>query len=297
MYSVYKVCGLNLGDLVNNLKRKGVSVIDAKKTDDKTLYLAVNYQDREKFFAITDKMCYNITYIRDKGALKFLFALKTCAGLIIGAVAFLIISVLSDDLVFAVEYRGTGSVYKRKTDEFLKSRNVGVFSRFSDIDIPALADGILAYNDGLSFAECYKYGNRLIIYSAVSKTPVKTLNTGSYSLVSDTDGVIESIKVYRGTALKSAGDRVNKGEEICAGYAVIKDKTVNVGVVATVSLKAEFVYGYLSGKDGEENIAEIFAVAAAGEKNVLNVSTEKTATENGEYFYRVTVTYRKLLYG
>ena len=70
-----------------------------------------------------------------------------------------------------------------------------------------------------------------------------------------------------------------------------------MGVVATVSLKAEFVYGYLSGKDGEENIAEIFAVAAAGEKNVLNVSTEKTATENGEYFYRVTVTYRKLLYG
>ncbi|MBO4251318.1 MAG: sporulation protein YqfD [Clostridia bacterium] len=296
LYATYKVTGLNLDNLVNILKNKGIVLRDISKTDFKTLVVTVSLRDSEKFFAITRELCYNIKRIGERGKYRFALKLKRNIGMVIGAVVFAVCCIVADDFVFAIDLSGSGSVYEREVKVLLERENVKPFSRFSGLDIPALSDKILAATDDISFAECVKSGNRLKIHLVLSEKPVRSLVGEKETLISDIDGEIEYIKVYRGTALKTVGDKVKAGESLVSGYAEIKDTALKVGIIATVAVKGEFVYVYESERVGEERIAEMFATAAIGDKEII--SCESVTTEIGEkYEYKVKIVYRKIFYG
>ena len=297
LYSVYKISGVNLDNLVNTLKNDGVAIRDFVKSDNKTATVSVSFADNEKFFAITREMCYNIKKVGEKGRHRFLVKILRNAGLFIGAILFLLTAYVSDDFIFSIDYYGSGSVYSREVGAYLNSQNVKPFSRFSGIDLAELSDGILAATDKISFAECAKVGNRLKVNLVLSPQPVKTLDGDKDSLVSQVDGEIEYIKVYRGTALKKAGDRVAAGETVVGGFAVIKETEVKTGVIATVSVKAEYEYKYVSEKDNDEIAAEIFAHAAFGDGEILGLNVDKTALSDGDYEYSVKIFYRRIFYG
>lgn len=296
-YTTYKITGLNLDNLVNILKNKGVILKDIVKKDQKTLIVSVSYLDREKFFAITRELCYNIKKVGARGKYRLALKLARNLGLIIGAVIFAVCSFVIDDFVFSIDYTGSGSVYSREISAFLKSENVTPFTRFSSINLPALSDKILAHTDKISFAECVKVGNRLKVNLVLSEKPIKPLGGDKETLCSDIDGEIEYIKVYRGTALKSVGETVKAGEEILGGFAVIKDTAVKVGIIATVSVKGEFNYVYVSERDGDEYLAEIFAEIELGEKEILSFETTKSVRADNLYEYKVKIVYRKIFYG
>ena len=296
-YTTYKITGLNLDNLVNILKNKGINLRDIVKAGRKTLIVSVSLSDTEKFFAITRDMCYNIKKVGERGKYRFALKLTRNLGFVIGAVIFAVFSAFLNDFVFSIDYVGSGSVYAREISAFLDSENVKPFSRFSAIDLPALSDKILEKSDKISFAECNKVGNRLKINLVLSEKPTKTLVGNKETLVSDIDGEIEYIKVYRGTALKSVGDKVRAGDAVIGGYAVIKDITVKVGIIATVAVKGEFIYVYESEQDGDENSAAIFAEETLGDREIISLETVKTVRENNIYEYKVKIVYRKIFYG
>ena len=296
-YATYRITGLNLDNLVNILINKGIILRDLLKKDRKTLIVSISLKDTEKFFAITRELCYNIKRVGERGKYRFALKLKRNVGIVVGALIFLVVSVLSDDLVFSVDYYGSGSVYDREVNAVLENENVRPFARFSGIDLPALSDKILAATDNLSFAECVKSGNRLKVNLVLSESPVKTLVGNKDTLISDIDGDIEYIKVYRGTALKKVGDSVKAGERLVSGYAEIKETVVKVGVVATVAIKGEYVYIYESERDGYEAVAEIFALSAFGEREIISCNTIKTVKGKTKYEYNVKIVYRKIFYG
>ena len=157
-----------------------------------------------------------------------------------------------------------------------------------------LEDGILASNERLSFVSCEKRGTRLEIQLVLAKDSVKTLNGNQYQLVSTCDGVIESIKVYRGTAQYNVGDKVLSGDVIVDGYAVIKEQTVKINVLACVSILTQKTYTYQSIRDGEEDIAVAFAMEELVFPTIA-YTVEKTQTERG-YTYTVTLQYRQVIY-
>ena len=296
IFVVYRVTGLNLDNFINSVKNKGITLYEMRKTGVKTLTVWVNYADSEKFFAISRDLCYNVKRVGEKGRFRFALKLFRNLGLVIGAAIFVLLSLISDDLILSVDYYGSGKAVSREIDGFLQSRGITRFSRFSDIDLPSLSDEILKVSDKISFAECVKSGNRLKVNLALSNQPVKTLDCDKESLVSDVDGEIEYIKVYRGTALKKAGDKVSAGETICGGFAVIKDTEVKVGVIATAAIKVNYFYEYESENDCDEDRAELFALISFGDGEVLSSDTEKIVSESGKYVYKIKIVYRRILY-
>ena len=296
VYSVYRIRGVNLDNLVNIVKNRGIILYNIKKPDRKTLIVSVNYADSEKFFAITRELCYNIKRVGEKGALRFTLKLARNAGLVIGAAAFFLFSVFADDVILSVDYYGSGSVYEREINGYLDKLNVVPFARFSSFDLPALSDGIAAAHDRISFAECAKEGNRLKITLVARDTTEKTF-AACEELFSPADGVIEFIKVYRGTALKNVGDTVEKGEPVCAGYETVKDAVIRTGVVAVVSVKGEYVYIMQSDKDGDGVIADIFARESFSGGEILSSEVEIVRTADGKYEYKVIIAYRRISYG
>ena len=294
LYAVYNVSGQNLERFIEIAKKRGVFLFDVKKLSNKHLQITLNFKDNKKIFAIAEEMCYNIKRIRYKGKSYPLFALFKSVGMLIGALIFIVGAVAMDDFVLSFSFSGSGTQYKNQVIEYLSEQGVRQFSRFSQLDLAVLEDKILSSFDKFSFASCKKAGNRLLIELALAGENTEILSGNVYQLCSDAEGVVEKIKVYRGTAVVSVGDSVKKGDLLVEGIATIKEQTLKINVIASVTLTCSAEYLYRSKEDGQQKMAEILAEEWLGEREISFLSTKKEKIGD-EYYYYVSIKYRRIL--
>lgn len=293
-YCTYRVRGVNLDALLNTLARRGVEIEKAEKTDPKTLFITLKFSEKRKFFAIISELCYtDIKRVKTFGRDYPLVFLFKNAGLILGAIIFIVSSFFIGDRIFSVTYKGSGKTLYREAEAYLNKEGVAPFTRFSEINLETLADGILASSPRLSFVSCTKRGNRLVVELVLSEKERGVLRGDCKELLAEEDGVVESIKVYRGTAKVKAGDSVKKGEILATGTAMVGEEETFVGLIGSATLLVEKNFTYYSENDGEEKIAEMLAENRYGD-NGCGSSVIKTE-ENGEYKYVVAITYRRVL--
>ncbi len=293
--TIYSIKGLNLDRLINYASRKGIPLYNVKKIGAKRMRVTVNLADSEKFFAIAKELCYNIKKIRDYGVGFPVFFLLKNFGLVIGAIIFITLSVLASDVILEISLSGTGRAYGREVKEYLQTLGVKEYTRFSSIDLDELGDKILKSNEHLSFATCKKSGNRLEIELVLSKDKVQSLKGDVYELRADVDGVIEKIKVYRGTALFSVGDRVKAGDLLVGGYVEIKEQTVNVNLLAWVTVITEKKAVYYSNKQGQESVAQALAEEELKDREIIGAKTTVKKV-NDTYEYTTAISYRRVYF-
>jgi len=292
---VYSIKGLNLDNFINLLKNRNITLFDLKKVSNKQLIVTVSLFDSKKLFAFAKEMCYNIEKVKEKGlGYPLLLALRS-TGLVVGCLVFIITTTLLSDVVYQISFSGTGSVCKREVYEYLDSVGVKEGSRFSQIDYQKLEDQILAENNNLSFVSLEKHGNTLMVDLALANSQVDRLNSQIYSLYSTVDGVVESLKVYRGTPLVKVGDKVENGALLVDGYMVIKEKTVKINVLASVSVINEQKFIYIDELDNAEDKAILLAEAHFSDSQIVSLSVEKYAKDK-EFIYEVSVKRRIIIH-
>ena len=289
--TTYEIRGLNLDRLIDFAKKRGITLYNAKKFGNKRLIVSVSLKESKKFFAITKELCYNIKKVREEGVFYPVLKLYRSVGILLGAILIICSAFYFDTLIFSTEYSGTGSMYKRQVQEYIESVGVKRFAKFSSFDLDALADGILADNPHLSFASCQKKGKTLKISLVLSQDKVDRLSGDSIALYSDTDGIIESVKVYRGTAVCAVGQSVKENDLLVDGYSIIKGERVETNVIAVVSIIAQKTFNFTF--DGEDFSNQALIVA----EEKLNGATvlEKIVTKERigkEFLYTVTLKYR-----
>lgn len=295
VYVTYRVKGLNLDRFINTVKNRGITLCDVKKQSQNVIKVSVSLKQSEKFFAIAKELCYNIRKIGLKGKGYPLYKLLTSFGAVLGATIFIATQVFLSDLVFECCYTGTGSVYQNEVESYLLSEGVKKYSRFSKIDLNVLADRILSDGERFSFVSCYKKGNRLMVNLTLAHENTPIINGNVYSVISDVDGVVQSIKVYRGTPLVKVGDQIKAGDILVDGYAVIKEQTVNINVLATVTLIVKEKTEYFFNEDRKEDYALALAEGQAKSKEIVNSVVNKIAVDGG-YLYSVEVDYKRVLF-
>ncbi len=293
VYTVFEVKGLNLDRLINSYGKQGIALYDVKKYSNKRIRFAVKYGDGKKLFAITKEMCYNIRKVCDKGRGYPLLYLFRNIGVLIGIALFTVTAIILNDYVFSVDYTGSGSVYSREVQNYLSGRGVGVYSKFSDIDLDSLGEEIMSVSPRLSFAECRKDGNRLKIELILSREPPKTLNGGVTELKAEVSGVLENLKVYRGTAEVKVGDSVSAGDLLVGGYYLAGEERVSQNVIATATIRIEKNYEYVSINDNEEDMALLFAEQALNIFQPTDSKVVKTQTKDG-FIYAVTLVTKRV---
>lgn len=295
VYAVYEVKGLNQDRLINELSKNGIFLYNVKKYSNRNMRLSVSAAESKKFFAIADKMCYNIKKIHFEGKnYPFYFLIKNL-GLFFGAAVFIFFALFANDFVFAIEICGSGKVLEREVRQYLCSEGIKTFTRFSEINLSALSDKILKSNDNLSFVGSTKNGNRLSIELVLAENSQKTQIGACDKIVSDYDGVIEEIKVYRGTAALSMGDKVKKGDTVVYGYVNIKEQTISVNPIAYVSILYEKTVQYVSDKDNQEQTAYIFALGESDTGYVQKYTVDKSF-DGEKYIYNVKMSIRAKIY-
>lgn len=291
LYDYFEIEGLNLGRVVKSFESRGVTVFDFKRTGKRKARFSVKHADCEKVFAIKEELCYNIKKKGTGGGAYPLYFIKINPGLLIGALLFAAAVTVSSDFIYGVEFTGAGAIYKNEAYAAIKDSGTGVFSRFSKTDLKKLSAKVLKSNPRFSFVDCRRRGNYLVVDIAPSRTGVERLNGKQTSLRSKDDGVVESVKVYRGTAKVRAGDRVCAGDELVSGVVTVKEQTVTVSILATVTLICEKEYVYVSPREGEETLAAAFAEEAFGGE-ALRTEVVAAVCEK-EVFYTVKIAYAK----
>lgn len=294
LYVTFEIKGLNADRLINTLKKRGVILYNIKKATNKSTFISVKFADSKKVFAISQKLCYNIRKVGTSGLLYPFYYLLTNVGLLIGLVLFVAISIISNNVIFDISLTGSGGVYKKQVYDILNEKGVKPFTLFSSVDLKQLSKDILVENDRLSFVSCEKVGNTLKIDLAIAQDKTQTISGKATTLMTDVDGEVESIKVYRGTAVKNVGDKVYSGEEIVSKWVTIKEQTIEVGVLAVVTLKCQFDYQYVSEKENDEEFAVMIAENVL-DKEIISKSVTKKRL-NGKYLYNVNLLYRKVLF-
>lgn len=241
----YKVVGSKLNYLLALLHNRKISVFYADKLADNTLSVTIDFCDSNKFFAICKNMCYNKTIIGFYGVLSPLAYLFKNIGIFLAAIVFLIATSFLGNYLLDVDCIGSGACFKSQTLAIAEMNGATKYSKFSSIDFKNLEAEILKTNPLLSFVSVKKQGNRLIINSVLSDKQPSVLNENTSSLVSEHNGVIESITVLRGTALVKVGDSVSKGTELVGAYLTGKEDklypTYVLARITIISTEARFI--------------------------------------------------------
>ena len=100
--------------------------------------------------------------------------------------------------------------------------------------------------------------------------------------------------MYRGTAIVSVGSSVKAGDLLVDGIAVIKEQTVKINLLASITISCSATQEYRSEVEGEEEKAILFVEQNFADREIVS-STVKTEKINGEYVYSVTVCYKRVL--
>ncbi len=291
----YVVEGLNLDRLINTAKNRGLTLENLKKCSNRKLFVSLSLQDSKKFFALSKELCYNIKKIRQSGKTLFILKAYQRLGIMVGAIIFMLSTCFFSDLIYGFSFSGSGGVYQSQVLYCLNQMGVKQYARFSSFNFEKIEDEILAKNKNLSFVSITKVGNRLNIESSLAVDSVDRLNGNVYSLVSEVDGVVEKINVYRGTALVKNGDAVKKGDLLVDGYMTIKEQVVKINVLASVSIIANEQFLFTSNLDNQEEQAFLLAKANLLDKEIVEYSVIKTQNEN-QFEYITNVKYRYLIY-
>ena len=292
-YSTYEVSGLNLESLLNRLYRQGVSLYFVKKYKNKRLRFCVRADDEKKVFAICDELCYNIKRCGNNGILyPFLYLYKN-VGLLIGCLAFMLIVYFASDFVLSFSFTGTGSAYKRQALKYLNDNGVKTFSRFSELDLKSLQEKILSDGTEFSFVGLERVGNTLKVNLVLASETTPNLTGKATELIADTDGVVESIKVYRGRPLVRVGERVEKGQTLADGIFEKDEQTIEVGVIATASIACDKVFKFIL-PDGQEEIALALAEGLVDGQTIIFKKCEKQVS-GVQTVYTVKLTCRRVV--
>lgn len=223
---------------VERLRREGIVVLSAKRTQKNTALIVIDGKDRKKAFAILQKSCYNRKKVRAVGLVRIREALSRGVGLLAGCLAAFGFVLFAQSRVLRVEVEGSGAYLRSEVESILQESGVKPFSPLPK-ESSALVASVLRL-PRVCFCAMGSEGGVLTVRVEVENG----LSSSSESLVAPAAGTVEELLVLRGTPLVSVGDEVGLGDLLVGGYALYGEDVRPVEVVARAKIvfpvKAEY---------------------------------------------------------
>ncbi len=235
---------------------------------------------------------YTVTKVGEYGVMRPIAYLTKRIGLLVGAIIFVASSYLTAPVVLAVDYVGTGAQHYLVAQTVLEENGVKPFS-YCDLSVSKLADRILERTDLFSFVSVKKVGARIKVNLVKAQTGCEIASKTAENLCSTVNGVIERIKVYRGTAEVSVGDSVTQGQLLVGGYNIVGDQTLKTFVVSEVWIITQKTFEFVLENDSEP-LAKLFAIEQMNGETVTQTLVEQTK-QGDKTKYTVTVSYRIII--
>jgi hypothetical protein len=274
------------------LKREGIPLYSVKKIQKNAILLTIPRKDRQKVFAIYPNVCYNETihrayttaYLGGVGLARVVDFCKNRAGIILGVLAFCILTLGADSFVFGIDFVGT-SVYARETAQVLEESGVRLFAPYKKGAEDIVSAKLLAL-DFVEFCSVQKVGNRLRVEIRTSPFQSPALLRGQ--MQAKHTGEIIAITVLRGSALKKIGETVTMGESLVGDwFLTVEGEQVRVEPIARVRIACVYEGAHEGAQSKEQAFAQAYLALGLTEKDEV-CGQEITQTDNG---FHVKISY------
>ena len=272
---------------MENFKRKQIPLYNLRFTK-KGVSFVSPVTNREKIFAISDNMCYNIRETGYKGKLALFATALRNAGLIAVFALVALFGSRTDGVIGKIEFTGDGELLRTETELVLKAEGVGTGSKFPE-NANELSRKIAASSDKFEFASVSKRGRTLIIDVRAAAGKTSPISERKKRITSPCDGVVRRVSRYSGTSLVSVGDTVKKGDVIIDGYYEKNGERTETYSFGEAEIAVTEKFDYKTEGEGKEYADRAKAIAREkySDKDVISVTSELVAPKT----YRITVIY------
>ena len=262
---------------LKKLKRAQIPVFNCKKQGAYFIF-SVNDKDIKKAFAIFEKPCYNVTVQKNSRRKSILNRLILRAGIVAGALIFVVAAFVSDFYVLKIEVTGSGSYLKSEVVQIVADEGAEFGTPFSVFNAP-LATGRILSLPQVVFCNIEKRGSVLIVDVQVESSHSQSVEREP--LVSDVSGTVVNIVAICGTAAVNVGDRVSKGDVLIMASMQIAERTENCIAVGYAEIECARTVEYLAPDDSENSIREAYASLLIDEENILSRTHKIYGTADG----------------
>ena len=288
LYGVYSAKAINDKEsFIGAFARKNIPLYDLKFSESGVSF-ASPLINREKIFAISDNMCYNVRETGYKGRFAPIAKIAKNIGLVVVFSVLCAFGASVDNYVGKICYSGDGKYLKEEIEVVLSSEGIRIGEKFPD-NLSETAKKIASLSEKVEFASVSKKGRTLLVdvRAAVGKTT--PLNERKTRIVSPVSGVVRRVSRYGGTALVKSGDSIKKGDVLIDGYYEKEGEKIVTDALGDVEIAVTEKFDYNSGGEGKEYAGRAMAVAREkfGDKDIIEITARLTAPKT----YTVTVVY------
>lgn len=291
--------------LIRRLQDEGVRLLVVKPVKD-YYYIVIPERDLKKFFAICEKMCYNIR-IEDKiigvrerknrplvrllgrgGAVNRARRLASRIGITVGVAVFVVFCYLLDGTLLGYDLKDVPVQTRSGVVRALKDNGAEIGRRFSSLDLTVLSSAVVEGNADVSFASVSKHGSFLSV-STVPMTAGEALPIAD--ILSPVKGKIVKMAVLRGTQLASVGDEVEEGTPLVGAYFTAGEERISTRPVADIIVQTEYALSIKTTSDSPAGRLAVLQLAK--EKCPISqiIAQNVTANKSGnDYIITATLT-------
>ncbi|MCJ7855880.1 sporulation protein YqfD [Lachnospiraceae bacterium NSJ-143] len=222
-YVIIKASGLSAGKFVNMAAFYGIDLWDIKN-DGKSYYMKAELSAEDELREISRKSGSRTEIIKRRGFPCIAARLKKRKAYVLGAVFFIAAIYALSGFVWTVQVDGNYRVPTEDIRSFCRENGLFPGTVKKSVDTTVTADKLIASFEDISWAAVTVKGTKAVV--SVSETIPETEiidNSTPCDIISEYDGVIESITVINGTPKVRAGDVVKKGDILVSGCLEIKD--------------------------------------------------------------------------
>lgn len=212
----FTLTGLNLERFMNTLQKEGVPLLSARRADRRTLECACYLRDLPRVRQLAGEKGWRVTRERPAQLAAVLGALRRRPGALLGAALALAAALVLSQFVWRVEINGAGP-YRADIAAYLEEAGYVPGARRDALDASALERNLTLRYPEVAWFHAY-VSNVTLVVDVTRGVPMPELPSAQPGdVVALRDGIVDSVRVYAGTAAVQAGDAVRAGQVLIRG--------------------------------------------------------------------------------
>lgn len=212
----FTLTGLNLERFMNTLQKEGVPLLSARRTGARTLECACYLRDLPHVKQLAGEKGWRVQRARPAQLAALWAALKKRPGALLGAALAMAAALVLSQFVWRVEINGAGP-YRADIAAYLQEAGYVPGARRDALDTSALERNLTLRYPEVAWFHAY-VSNVTLVVDVTRGVPMPELPSAQPGdVVALRDGIVDSVRVYAGTAAVQAGDAVRAGQVLIRG--------------------------------------------------------------------------------
>ena len=212
----FTLTGLNLERFLNAMLKAGIPLLEVRRQGTRAMTCRCFSADLKAVVSLAQEKGWRIGGVRPLGLSAAGLWLRRRPGIAAGVLLSMILVGVLSQFVWRVEVRNAGP-YRAEIEQYLQSEGYSPGLRRAEVDASALESALTRRYPEVAWFQAYVYNVTLVVDVALGVAMPQLPSNDPSHVVAQCDGIVDSVRVYAGTAAVKAGDVVRQGDVLIRG--------------------------------------------------------------------------------